>query len=163
MSSWLCGNHRLEISIKTVTFMKCRWQCCLSWASMLVNSLIPSNSVWHDKKQVNIGSDNGLVPNGTKTLSKACTVDSSPKSCKMSICKMYLMIAHLKSQPLLLLPNELTLKQLEILGCVLNTVANDAWCNSTRPSVPTVLTKYSLYQMNYIQKYFESENIITFS
>ena len=39
----------------------------------------------------------------------------------------------------------LTRKQLEMIWCVLNTVATDALCQSVMTSVPTVLTKYSLY------------------
>ena len=43
----------------------------------------------------------------------------------------------------------LTHKGLETHGCLFSIVATDA-----RPSVPTVLTKSSLYWTNYTQKYY---------
>ena len=42
---------------------------CLTWLR-LINSLWLSDAIWWQKTCVNIGSDNGLLPDGTKPLSE---------------------------------------------------------------------------------------------
>ena len=44
-------------------------------------------------------------------------------------------------------------KQLVTHGCISNIVATDALVLNTRPSVPTVLTKYALHLANFIENY----------
>ena len=102
--------------------------------------------VWH---QAIIWTNNDLLsfgPLGTKGHEIEIKIQT------FSLKKMKLKILPAKWQPFCFSPNVLTHKQLDKHGCVLSTVAPDALVLKLQTSVSTVLTKYSLYWVTFIQK-----------
>ena len=92
-----------------------------------------------------VGSDTN-VPTDNKNhkikLYKKNIVNTSESTLRKSC------LCHIKTYAIL------TLQRRETLECILSTVATDTLVLSTRPSVATVLIKYSLYWTSLIQNYY---------